>query len=190
MSRHYRTELNRKNKKLGSSVDHQEQPRSATSDDLRSGRSSSADDLSSWQLKPQVGKRIPGDLGLDESSNLDGSRSSGPSSAEARYVEAALQTVQSDNDKMMLVRQQRAGRMYDVPQIECPNSPDHTERFACPRPDRRGRFRCIDDRSLCDGFYDCPNKEDESPEHCLFYKMTKAHLDILAEALLRWARGR
>ena len=53
---------------------------------------------------------------------------------------------------------------------ECPRSPDHTERFACPRPDRRGRFRCIDDRSLCDGFYDCPGKEDESPEHCLFFK--------------------
>ena len=38
------------------------------------------------------------------------------------------------------------------------------ERFACPRPDRRGRFRCIDDRALCDGFYDCPDEEDENPE--------------------------
>ena len=53
---------------------------------------------------------------------------------------------------------------------ECPRSPDHMERFACPRPDRRGRFRCIDDRALCDGFYDCPDKEDENPDHCLFYK--------------------
>ena len=54
--------------------------------------------------------------------------------------------------------------------LECPRSPDHMERFACPRPDRRGRFRCIDDRALCDGFYDCPDKEDENPDHCLFYK--------------------
>ena len=47
------------------------------------------------------------------------------------------------------------------------------ERFACPRPDRRGRFRCIDDRALCDGFYDCPDKEDENPDHCLFYKTVR-----------------
>ena len=93
------------------------------------------------------------------------------------------------------------------------------ERFACPSPDFRGRYRCIDDRSLCDGFFDCPDREDENPDMCLFYKtvsvnnfvmnagkkarllyiltlcfldhlQTKAHLDILAEALLRWARGR
>ena len=25
-------------------------------------------------------------------------------------------------------------------------------------------------RALCDGFYDCPDKEDENPDHCLFYK--------------------
>ena len=56
---------------------------------------------------------------------------------------------------------------------ECPRSPDHMERFACPRPDRRGRFRCIDDRALCDGFYDCPDKEDENPDHCLFYKTVR-----------------
>jgi len=83
-----------------------------------------------------------------------------------------------------------AGRMYDVPQIECPRSEDRMERFACPSPDFRGRYRCIDDRSLCDGFFDCPAREDENPDMCLFYKTTKAHLDILAEALLRWARGR
>eukprot|EP00095_Tigriopus_kingsejongensis_P007087 snap_masked-scaffold1374_size44603-processed-gene-0.1 protein:Tk07087 transcript:snap_masked-scaffold1374_size44603-processed-gene-0.1-mRNA-1 annotation:"GH21041" len=64
------------------------------------------------------------------------------------------------------------------------------ERFSCPTPDFRGRYRCIDDRSLCDGFIDCPGREDENPDQCLFYKTTKAHLDILAEALLRWARGR
>lgn len=141
----------------------------------------------SWQLKPQVNKRIPGDSGRLSPADT-GVRDR--QDTDSRYLEAALQAVQTDNKKMMLMRQHRAGRMYDVPQIECPASPDHTERFACPRPDRRGRFRCIDDRSLCDGFYDCPGKEDESPEQCLFYKTTKAHLDILAEALLRWARGR
>jgi len=54
--------------------------------------------------------------------------------------------------------------------VECPRSNDRMERFACPSPDFRGRFRCIDDRSLCDGFFDCPGREDESPEQCLFYK--------------------
>jgi len=91
---------------------------------------------------------------------------------------------------MMKKRRMNGGRMYDVPQIECPRSEDRMERFACPSPDFRGRYRCIDDRSLCDGFFDCPSREDENPDMCLFYKTTKAHLDILAEALLRWARGR
>ena len=53
---------------------------------------------------------------------------------------------------------------------ECPRSSDRMERFACPTPDARARYRCIDDRSLCDGFFDCPNKEDENPGQCLFYK--------------------
>ena len=35
------------------------------------------------------------------------------------------------------------------------------------------RYRCIDDRSLCDGFFDCPGQEDESPEQCLFYKTVR-----------------
>lgn len=33
---------------------------------------------------------------------------------------------------------------------------DGMERFACPTPDRQGRYRCIDDHVLCDGFVDCP----------------------------------
>ena len=32
----------------------------------------------------------------------------------------------------------------------------------------------IDDRSLCDGFFDCPGQEDENPEQCLFYKTVSA----------------
>ncbi|RZF32665.1 hypothetical protein LSTR_LSTR004093 [Laodelphax striatellus] len=74
---------------------------------------------------------------------------------------------------------------------ECPPAEeDGMERFACPTPDHMGRYRCIDDHVLCDGFIDCPSGEDEDRQACMFYKTTKAHLDILADALLRWARGR
>lgn len=34
---------------------------------------------------------------------------------------------------------------------ECPPATDGMERFACPTPDRQGRYRCIDDHVLCDG---------------------------------------
>lgn len=44
------------------------------------------------------------------------------------------------------------------------------ERFACPTPDRQGRYRCIDDHVLCDGFIDCPDGEDEERQACMFYK--------------------
>ena len=44
------------------------------------------------------------------------------------------------------------------------------ERFACPTPDRMGRYRCIDDHVLCDGFIDCPTGEDEDRQACMFYK--------------------
>lgn len=44
------------------------------------------------------------------------------------------------------------------------------ERFACPSPDRQGRYRCIDDHVLCDGFIDCPEGEDEERQACMFYK--------------------
>lgn len=103
-----------------------------------------------------------------------------------------------------------------VPLAECPTAMDGMERFACPIPDRQGRYRCIDDHVLCDGFIDCPDGEDEDRRSCMFYKtvssahntaytwchclnaiflvflslQTKAHLDVLADALLRWARGR
>ncbi|XP_064473648.1 uncharacterized protein LOC135388190 [Ornithodoros turicata] len=88
------------------------------------------------------------------------------------------------------VRAPRGAPQYDVPQIECPSAEDGMERFACPSPDRMGRYRCIDDHVLCDGFIDCPQGEDEDRMSCMFYKTTKAHLDVLADALLRWARGR
>ncbi|GJQ74836.1 hypothetical protein Trydic_g21672 [Trypoxylus dichotomus] len=75
-------------------------------------------------------------------------------------------------------------------QTKCPSATDGMERFACPTPDRQGRYHCIDDHVLCDGFIDCPSGEDEDRQSCMFYKTTKAHLDVLADALLRWARGR
>ncbi|XP_017093785.2 uncharacterized protein jeb [Drosophila bipectinata] len=90
----------------------------------------------------------------------------------------------------LMLRTARGQRQYDVPQIECPTAMDGMERFACPIPDRQGRYRCIDDHVLCDGFIDCPDGEDEDRRSCMFYKTTKAHLDVLADALLRWARGR
>lgn len=90
----------------------------------------------------------------------------------------------------LMLRSARGQRQYDVPQIECPPAMDGMERFACPTPDRQGRYRCIDDHVLCDGFIDCPEGEDEDRQACMFYKTTKAHLDVLADALLRWARGR
>ena len=59
---------------------------------------------------------------------------------------------------------------------ECPRSNDRMERFACPTPDFRQRYRCIDDTSLCDGFFDCPGQEDENPDQCLFYKTVRFRL--------------
>ncbi|XP_059485025.1 uncharacterized protein LOC132202246 [Neocloeon triangulifer] len=105
---------------------------------------------------------------------------------QADHLIASLGT----GNSQFLLRSPRGNRQYDVPQIECPPAEDGMERFACPTPDRMGRYRCIDDHVLCDGFIDCPNGEDEDRQACMFYKTTKAHLDVLADALLRWARGR
>lgn len=54
--------------------------------------------------------------------------------------------------------------------LECPTAMDGMERFACPTPDVQGRYRCIDDHVLCDGFIDCPEGEDEDRRSCMFYK--------------------
>lgn len=101
-----------------------------------------------------------------------------------------MPTIPHDMASQLMLRSARGQRQYDVPQIECPPAMDGMERFACPTPDRQGRYRCIDDHVLCDGFIDCPEGEDEDRQACMFYKTTKAHLDVLADALLRWARGR
>ena len=58
---------------------------------------------------------------------------------------------------------------------ECPPADDGMERFACPSPDRQGRYRCIDDHVLCDGFLDCPEGEDEDRHACMFYKTVSFH---------------
>ena len=56
---------------------------------------------------------------------------------------------------------------------EGPRTNDRMQRFACPTPDFRGRYRCIDDRALCNGFFDCPGREDEKPDQCLFFKTVR-----------------
>lgn len=53
------------------------------------------------------------------------------------------------------------------------------ERFACPTADRMGRYHCIDDHVLCDGFVDCPTGEDEDRQACLFYK-TVSRITMIA----------
>ncbi|XP_059083672.1 putative uncharacterized protein DDB_G0277255 [Tigriopus californicus] len=127
--------------------------------------------------------------GLQEGPVVAASMSESANLANNSPVEA-FAAVGQDLARNLMMRTPRSGRRYEVPQIECPRTSDRMELFACPTPDFRGRYRCIDDRVLCNGFFDCPGHEDENPDQCLFYKTTKAHLDILAEALLRWARGR
>ncbi|GFT29889.1 uncharacterized protein NPIL_361141 [Nephila pilipes] len=73
---------------------------------------------------------------------------------------------------------------------QCPPAKDGSERISCPSPDHANRYRCIPDRNLCDGFIDCPNAEDEDMRQCMFFKVSKAHFDVLADAILRWARER
>ncbi|XP_055534985.1 protein PIEZO homolog [Wyeomyia smithii] len=119
----------------------------------------------------------------------DGPSSSGGSSSTSNN-NGGLPQIPHGMASQLMLRSARGQRQYDVPQIECPPAMDGMERFACPTPDRQGRYRCIDDHVLCDGFIDCPEGEDEDRQACMFYKTTKAHLDVLADALLRWARGR
>lgn len=62
--------------------------------------------------------------------------------------------------------------------VECPNAEDGMERFACPTPDPLGRYRCIDDHVLCDGFLDCPDGSDEDRHSCMFYKTVRTLCSI------------
>lgn len=62
---------------------------------------------------------------------------------------------------------------------ECPPTEDGFERFACPSPDKEGRFRCIDDHVLCDGYIDCPNGDDEDRKNCFFFKTVRLKTFIL-----------
>jgi len=75
---------------------------------------------------------------------------------------------------------------------ECPPTEDGFERFACPSPDKEGRFRCIDDHVLCDGYIDCPNGDDEDRKNCFFFKTVRKKIIItnLIECNLFWKRER
>ncbi|CAG0886483.1 unnamed protein product [Cyprideis torosa] len=53
---------------------------------------------------------------------------------------------------------------------ECPPASDGFDRFACPSPDTFGRYKCIDAHALCDGYIDCPEKQDEDRMACMFFK--------------------
>ncbi|KAJ6215431.1 hypothetical protein RDWZM_009931, partial [Blomia tropicalis] len=68
------------------------------------------------------------------------------------------------------MRETGGKKLYDVPQIECPSSDSGIDRFACPSPDIYGRFLCIDDQHICNGYMDCPKGEDEDTMSCMFYK--------------------
>ena len=70
--------------------------------------------------------------------------------------------------------------------LECPPSEDGMDRFACPSADTLGRYRCIADHSLCDGFIDCPKGEDEDRLSCMFYKTVRT-LELLLFCLISWS---
>ncbi|KAK2715759.1 uncharacterized protein LOC136036956 [Artemia franciscana] len=108
---------------------------------------------------------------------------------EMNMVETVDTNGRSFSNQIMASRMPRERKPYDVPRIDCPADSDGLERFACPS-DSHGRYLCLDDHQLCDGYYDCPGKEDEDRKSCMFYKTMRAHLDVVADALLRWVRGR
>lgn len=163
---------------------HQPQNRNAaelTADDEEDGA-----DQPLEQRNPPNSKRSSSSSGSSASSSGDSSGQNNGGGGGG----GGMPSIPHGMASQLMLRSARGQRQYDVPQIECPPAMDGMERFACPTPDRQGRYRCIDDHVLCDGFIDCPEGEDEDRQACMFYKTTKAHLDVLADALLRWARGR
>lgn len=99
---------------------------------------------------------------------------------------ASLDKDMQDGIEMTLVYWVVAGKKASVHILlrlflECPRTSDRMELFACPTPDFRGRYRCIDDRVLCNGFFDCPGHEDENPDQCLFYKTVSCSFVCLNE---------
>lgn len=85
---------------------------------------------------------------------------------------AVLQEIHKHNVSINLFRYSisQFNIVLSIYSPECPPAVDGMERFACPTPDRQGRYRCIDDHVLCDGFIDCPDGEDEERQACMFYK--------------------
>lgn len=85
----------------------------------------------------------------------------------------------------MVIRLKRRGYNFPILSFpECPISEDGMERFACPTADRMGRYHCIDDHALCDGFIDCPTGEDEDRQACMFYKTVSLQLVISRRCII------
>ncbi|KAK7069035.1 hypothetical protein SK128_008013 [Halocaridina rubra] len=63
-------------------------------------------------------------------------------------------------------------------------SGDGNPKRFCPSPTGSGEWHCIEDVELCDGISQCPNQEDESPTHCLFYNAMKTHLDEITKFIV------
>lgn len=76
----------------------------------------------------------------------------------------------SDRQFSVMLDRELTQNILTILFTECPASEDGMERFACPTADRMGRYHCIDDHVLCDGFIDCPTGEDEDRQACMFYK--------------------
>ncbi|KAH9402274.1 Protein dispatched 1 [Tyrophagus putrescentiae] len=77
---------------------------------------------------------------------------------------------------------------------DCPSTENGVDRFACPTADAYGRFLCIDDQHICNGYTDCPRGEDEDTMSCMFYKshslcLSMYYYRLIGACPLLWILG-